>query len=207
MKKINTKSGFTLIELLVVIAIIGILSAVVTISLQSGGTKARNAERLQAVDQIHKAMEIYATTSGLNRPPAVLDSVGGGGGVQGYNDSWYCLGAVDATTCTGTTLFDASLNAAVKSGLSGEIPRNKPMTGDASWYRYVSANSTSAVGEPFISGTNGLCNATTCPPGAYIIWEMEKVTSYKSCGRGVLQAYGDGATYTCVLRIGDRVKY
>lgn len=202
MKKVNTKSGFTLIELLVVIAVIGILSAVVTSTLQSARIKARNAERLQAVDQINKAMEIYSTASGLNRLPAVLDPVGG----DGYNTSWYCLGAVDTTTCAGTTLFDTGLNTAVKSGFTGEIPQNKlTMTGNDSWYRYVSANST--AGTFFTNGTGGLCDATTCPPGAYIIWAMEKVGSEKGCGRGVLQNYGSATSYTCVLRVGDRIKY
>ena len=207
MKNNNTKSGFTLIELLVVIAVIGILSAVVTSTLQSGRMKARNAERLQTVDQLHKAMELYSTTSGLNRLPAVLDPTGGGG-VQGYNASWYCLGAINTTTCIGTTLFDAGLNTAVKSGLTGEIPQNKlTMTGNDSWYRYVSANSESEAGDAFTNGTDGNCSATTCPPGAYIIWAMEKVGSEKGCGRGVLQNYGSAASYTCVLRIGDRIKY
>lgn len=208
MKKINTKSGFTLIELLVVIAIIGILSAVVTSSLQSGRAKARNAERLQTVDQLNKAMEIYSTTSGLNRLPAVLDLIEGGG-VQGYNGSWYCLGAVDNTTCTGSTLFDTGLNAAVKSGLSGEIPQNKSMTGNASWYRYVSATPTSQNGTAaFTSPPGGNCSPTTCPPGAYIIWAMEKQGGV-NCGRGVLQTLGgaNAVNYTCVLRVGDRIKY
>ena len=204
MKKVNTKSGFTLIELLVVIAVIGILSAVVTSTLQSARIKARNAERLQAVDQINKAMEIYSTASGLNRLPSVLDPVGG----DGYNTSWYCLGAVDTTTCAGTTLFDIGLNTAVKSGFTGEIPQNKlTMTGNDSWYRYVSANSSLPAGAPFANGTGGLCDATTCPPGAYIIWAMEKVGSEKGCGRGVLQNYGSATSYTCVLRVGDRIKY
>ncbi len=63
MKK-NMSRGFTLIELLVVIAIIGILSAVVLVSLNSARSKSRDARRLSDVRQVMTAMEIYFNDNG-----------------------------------------------------------------------------------------------------------------------------------------------
>lgn len=64
-KIVKMKSkGFTLIELLVVIAIIGVLSAVVLVSLNSARAKSRDARRLSDVRQIMTALEIYYNDNG-----------------------------------------------------------------------------------------------------------------------------------------------
>lgn len=64
MNKITKNKGFTLIELLVVIAIIGILSAVVLVSLNSARQKSRDARRLSDIRQIQTAMELYYNDNG-----------------------------------------------------------------------------------------------------------------------------------------------
>lgn len=58
--KITTKElGFTLIELLVVVAIIGLLAAVVMVSLSSARVKSRDARRLSDIQQIKSGLDIY----------------------------------------------------------------------------------------------------------------------------------------------------
>ncbi len=55
----NPKKGFTLIELLVVITIIGFLSSIILVSMQVAKEKARDARRLQDMNQIVLSLQLY----------------------------------------------------------------------------------------------------------------------------------------------------
>ena len=58
------KPGFTLIELLMVIAIIGILAALVIVSLQGATNKAKDASRISDVGSISTALEMFKAENG-----------------------------------------------------------------------------------------------------------------------------------------------
>jgi len=75
--KVRKNKGFTLVELLVVIAVIGLLSSMAFISLNQARQKARDALRLNDINNIHKALIFYETEH--DRYPSSVNC----GGTQG----------------------------------------------------------------------------------------------------------------------------
>lgn len=71
----QTKAGFTLIELLVVISIIALLSSVVLSSLNAARAKSRDARRLQDLQQVRVALELYYHDNGAYPSTGSLHNV------------------------------------------------------------------------------------------------------------------------------------
>lgn len=117
----RVQAGFTLIELLVVISIIGMLVAVAAVSFTSTQQRSRNSRRIQDMETLQKAMEMYAsvgvtgiTASGKGQYPTSVTATNLGmpslptdpqGSSYSYNAttvSSYCFCALlEGTTNTG----------------------------------------------------------------------------------------------------------
>ena len=102
------QKGFTLIELLVVIAIIGILAAVVLVSLNSARERGRDAKRLADLEAVRLALEVYADQN-LGVYPADIGSPG--------------LGPDEATfnTVVGVLAADGLISAVPTDPLAGRV--------------------------------------------------------------------------------------
>ncbi len=136
----NTKNrnlGFTLIEILVVVAIIGMISAVVMVSLRTARAKGRDAKRKSDLVQLQKALELYQLNN--NGYPLTGSGNSCGGNPNTQSNKWGGLNS-------GTSLNQSS-------GANGWIPNLAPTyllqlpvdpaAGSASWsgYNYCSDGS------------------------------------------------------------------
>lgn len=70
---ISNKKGFTTLELLVVIAIIGVLSAIILVSLSASRAKSRDSQRIIHIKELQKALEVYFSDN--NSYPTSLDAL------------------------------------------------------------------------------------------------------------------------------------
>ncbi|HEV8601647.1 MAG TPA: prepilin-type N-terminal cleavage/methylation domain-containing protein [Patescibacteria group bacterium] len=165
--------GFTLIELLVVISIIGLLAAVVLVSLNTSRAKARNSRRAADAKQI-----ITAFNLGLNNN-ASLPSAGG---------TWVCV----SVSCYGSwTAYTA--NATVDAFLSPYIQKpTDPVGGPraAGGYLYLDT----------YGGGVGPYDGSSFSAGAYYQWLSEPPVNSTSCGAARIYA-ADTNEVTCLFKL------
>jgi prepilin-type N-terminal cleavage/methylation domain-containing protein len=126
----GSSGGFTLIELLVVVAIIGLLSSVVVVSLDTSRARAREAARIVGMDELVKALELYAAANDQTYPKPA-SSAGSG-------------------TC-GSVMCPATLATPLEPYLA-QIPldplyANKPYA-QGNGYRYCGVRQTSSMTSP-----------------------------------------------------------
>ena len=107
--------GFTLLELLVVIAIIGILSAIVMVSLNESRKKARNAAVVEQMYEYQKAIELTYSDTGVYPHPN-----------PGNNRRRvHCIGdgLASSDDCMGVISFGSGYNASASGVIEAEFKK------------------------------------------------------------------------------------
>lgn len=112
--------GFTIVELLIVIVVIGILAAITIVAYNGVAARANDAKMRGAVNQLEKAMQIWASTNGN-----VIQGGGGSTVASGPNgctdgsNGWFGAGAY---VCGAEETLVAG--GVIKAGFTASLPKN-----------------------------------------------------------------------------------
>lgn len=163
----TSRDGFTLIEILVVIAIIGMIAAVVMVSLSTARAKGRDVRRKADLVQLQKALELYENSNGS------YPSTGG---------AWYGVSVNGGSrTTTGANQYIPGLSPnyvsvlptdprGVTTGWSGYLYRS-----DGSSYKLLSH----VTGPESMPGpTDAFYDPVRTPVGnAWAVWVCDSLTA------------------------------
>lgn len=156
--KLNFKKGFTLIELLVVVAIIGVLSAIVLFTLNSGSTKGKNAGIKSNLAGARTQAEVfYNTNTVANLTFTNVCTNGAVGGVQGIGAA-----VLAAAKVTGLSVFvqDAigSTSTATCNDSAGAWAAEAPLVGGGMWCVDSTNKSIQTAGTSLSATNDYTCN-------------------------------------------------
>ena len=143
-QKQNQQKGFTLIELTVVIAIITLLASVVLVATASARFKAKNAQRIENISQVTKALELYYANNN-SYPVGTYYSGWDTGGYAGSDHHCWCT-----STSTGGSLEQDLSNGAYVSNLPQDPT---PQPGDGNYL-----NDGQGLGYMYVSDGQSYCN-------------------------------------------------
>jgi len=146
--------GFTLIELLVVISIIGMLAAIVLVSLNSARGKARDSRRQADRKQVHTALNLYYNDNGS------WPSTAG---------AWKCL-APTSELCWANSYSGSDALITALQPYMASFPTNNATSGTYAYNRILYTSFIAAGGL-----------GTGSPAGAYLIWAMENTMPASMC--------------------------
>jgi len=108
----KNKKGFTLIEILIVIAIIGVLAAVVLVSLNTARQKARDNAAMSTVQSFAKALHLCEEITSYGSSDELYCDV----------NTPKCDGSLNGTPCTMSKCFNIVTNSLICSASDAKIP-------------------------------------------------------------------------------------
>lgn len=113
------QSGFTIVELLIVIVVIGILAAITIVAYNGVTARANDSKMRSAVNQLEKAMQIWASTNGNVIKGGFGSTVASGpngctDGSSGWFAGTYVCGPEETLVAGGV----------IKAGFTASLPKN-----------------------------------------------------------------------------------